>query len=137
MDTTRSALSLVVAGVPARCPSVKIILSHAGGFLPYAARRFALLLHDYTMKDTKQDDIMTAMKTFYFDTALSSPDALPSILAFAEPGHIIFGSDNPYISHDAQALFTDALDGFQGFTKEVLETINRKNAEALFPRLKA
>ncbi len=137
MDTTRSALSLVVAGVPARCPSVKIILSHAGGFLPYAARRFALLLHDYTMKDTKQDDIMKAMKTFYFDTALSSPDALPSILAFAEPGHIIFGSDNPYISHDAQALFTDALDGFQGFTKEVLETINRKNAEALFPRLKA
>ncbi len=136
MDTTRSALSLVVAGVPARCPSVKVILSHAGGFLPYAARRFTLLLHDYTMRETGQDEIMKLLKYFYFDTALSAPDALPSLLAFAEPGHVVFGSDNPYISHDAQALFTHELDAFGGYPAGMLDAINRRNAEILFPRLK-
>ena len=136
MDTTRSALSMVVAGIPKRCPSVKVILSHAGGFLPYAARRFALLLHDYTMKDVEQDEIMKALKYFYLDTALSAPDALPSLLAFADPSHIVFGSDNPYISSDAQALFTHELDAFDGYPPGRLEAINRKNAEALFPRLK-
>ncbi|UXX96055.1 hypothetical protein N7U49_37235 [Streptomyces sp. AD2-2] len=33
----------------------------------------------------------------YWDTALSSgPTALPTLLAFARPGHILFGSDWPY-----------------------------------------
>ncbi len=137
MDTTRSALSMVVAGVTERCPSVKVILSHAGGFLPYAARRFALLLHDYTMKEFEQDRIMKALRYFYFDTALSAPDALPSLLAFAAPGHIVFGSDNPYISHDAQALFTRELDEFKDMPEGVLEAINWGSAKVLFPRLTA
>jgi 6-methylsalicylate decarboxylase len=36
-------------------------------------------------------------QSFYFDTALSSsPAALPTLLAFARPGHILFGSDWPF-----------------------------------------
>ena len=41
MDSTRCALSLVTGGMMERYPDVKIILSHAGGFLPYAGHRFA------------------------------------------------------------------------------------------------
>ena len=42
-DTTRAALQLVVAGHMTRFANIKIILSHGGGFLPYAASRFAEL----------------------------------------------------------------------------------------------
>ncbi len=136
MDSTRCALSLVTGGVMERYPDVKIILSHAGGFLPYAARRFAVLLHDYTMKNKSEQDIVKLLKLFYFDTALSSPDGLPSLMNFAAPGHVIFGSDNPYISSDQQAMFTRDQDEWKGFTGDQLHQVNRLNAEALFPRLK-
>lgn len=39
LDTTRAALSLVTSGTMRRYPSLSIILSHAGGFLPYVAAR--------------------------------------------------------------------------------------------------
>ena len=37
------AINMVLRGVPARFPNLKIILSHGGGFLPYAAYRVANL----------------------------------------------------------------------------------------------
>ncbi len=136
MDTTRAALDLVVTGVMDRYPSVKIILSHAGGFLPYSVTRFTVLLHAYTMKDMSEDEIRQKFRRFYFDTALSAPDALPSLLGFADPKRIVFGSDNPYIGADTQARFTRATDEFFGMPDGLLDAIDHKNAEILFPRLR-
>ena len=42
-ETTRAALHLVLSGHTVRFGRTKIILSHGGGFLPYAATRFAEL----------------------------------------------------------------------------------------------
>ncbi len=136
MDTTRTAVSLVVGGVMTRCPSVKIILSHAGGFLPYAATRFAVLLHAYALKDVSEEALAEQFRQFYFDTALTAPDGLPSLMAFAAPGHVVFGADNPYISLDVQAKFTGELDRYSALKPEQLRAINHGNAEALFPRLR-
>jgi hypothetical protein len=42
-------------------------------------------------------DTLDDFTCFYFDTALSSSAAaLPSLLAFAKPGHVTFGSDWPF-----------------------------------------
>ncbi len=135
MDTTRMAVDLVAKGVVERYPSVKVILSHAGGFLPYAATRFKVLLHAFVTKDRSEGALLRDLKAFYLDTALSPPDGLPSLMAFAEPGHVLFGTDNPYVSPDGLATFTQELDGYAGFTPGQLETINRTNAETLLPRL--
>lgn len=40
-QTTRTAVDLVFTGTTARNPDVKILLSHAGGTLPYLAARVA------------------------------------------------------------------------------------------------
>ena len=42
-DTTRTAVQLVLNGVVDRYRGARIILAHAGGFLPYASHRFAEL----------------------------------------------------------------------------------------------
>lgn len=68
-----------------------MILSHAGGFLPYAAHRIANLIgaNDLVTSDSRldQEKVLASLGTFGFDTALSgSPTALPSLLAFARPG---------------------------------------------------
>ena len=132
-DSTRTAVDLVAAGHMTRFRSIKVILSHAGGFLPYAAARFAQLLHAVNPKRTVET-LLSDMQAFYFDTALSTPTGLPSLLAFAAPGHILFGSDYPYAPAVVATSFTQSLDAYQGFELGQLTGINGA-ARALFPRL--
>lgn len=130
-DTTRTALHMVANGVLRRHPNLRIILSHGGGFLPYAAYRFtgAAAFNP----GISAEDILEDLRRFYFDTALSSsPSALPSLLAFADPTHITFGSDFPFAPNPGQ--WTSLLDSAD-LSQETHHAISRGNAEALFPRL--
>ena len=134
-DTTRAALSLIANGATSRYKNLKFSLSHAGGFLPYGAHRFSQLLG--MLNKVKPESLIEEMQNFYFDTALaSSPTSLPSLLAFAKPSHILYGSDIPYAGDAPTEWFTKNLDIYNGFAKGVLKSINRKSAEVLFPRLK-
>lgn len=135
-DTTRAAMSIVAGGVLTRHTRLKIILSHAGGFMPYGAYRFpagiaALQPH------RSEDDILAEMKRFYFDTALSaSPTALPCVLEFAAPGHVLFGSDIPYARSPRVRGFTEFLDRYDRYAPGQWEGINRNSAQPLFARLR-
>lgn len=133
LDTTRAAMNLVVHGLPRRYPWLKIILAHGGRFLPYAAHRIAAGLTEPTGRDPLT--LLEALAGFYFDTALSgSPTALPSLLAFAKPGHVLFGSDWPFAPEAAAARFTGGLDGFSGLDADGHAAIDRRSAQTLFPR---
>ena len=132
-DTTRAALHLVVAGHMRRFTKVKVILSHGGGFLPYAASRFAELTASLT-PDRSAESLLDEMGRFYFDTALVAPSGLPSLLAFARPGHILYGTDYPYASTKVCKTFTRRLDEAEGLTPAKLSEINA-GARALFVRL--
>ena len=137
LDTTRAATNLVYNGIPRRFPRLRIILAHGGGFLPYAAYRIAILSNAINAKrDT--DQMLADLATFYFDTALSgSPTVFPSLLGFARPGRVLFGSDSPYAQDRSVTFFTNQLDAYQELNASGHAAINRSNAEALFPRLKA
>jgi predicted TIM-barrel fold metal-dependent hydrolase len=132
LDTTRAAIKLVTSGTFARCPKLQIILSHAGGFLPYASYRVASL---FSRTQSIEQGVAT-LQRFYFDLALSStPAALPSLLAFADPTHITFGSDFPYAPIPVANYMADRLTDFH-LTARKRYAIERGNAEALFPRLR-
>lgn len=136
LDTTRAAYLLVRNGIRRRYPNIKFILSHAGGFVPYAAHRMALAI----MADTGRSlaDTLDDFAGFYFDTALSSSAAaLPSLLAFAKPGHVTFGSDWPFAPLAAAKLFAAGLETHAGLDGRTRGAIERGNALALFPRLGA
>jgi predicted TIM-barrel fold metal-dependent hydrolase len=132
LDTSRAAYLLVRNGVVRRYPNISFILSHAGGFVPYASHRMALTIAGETGHSPL--DVLDDFRTFYFDTALSSsPAALPTLLAFARPGHVLFGSDWPFAPTPAGQYFATGLD--TTLDPATLDAINRTNAEALFPRL--
>ena len=136
LDTTRAAYQLVRAGVVRRFPNLRIILSHAGGFVPYASHRLAAALTAETQRSPL--DVLEDFASFYFDTALSgSPAALPSLLAFAKPGHVLFGSDWPYAPDVAVGYFTAQLDTYDALGPDGHAAIDRHNATALFPQLAA
>jgi predicted TIM-barrel fold metal-dependent hydrolase len=134
LDTTRAAYLLVRNGICHKYPNVRFILSHAGGFVPYASHRMAIAI----MGDTGRSmtDILDDFANFYFDTALSSSAAaLPSLLAFAKPGHITFGCDFPFAPLVAGKLFAAGLETYPGLDAGARAAIGRTNALALFPRL--
>jgi hypothetical protein len=77
-------------------------------------------------------DILDDLRSFWFDTALSgSPAALPSLLAFAKPGHVLFGSDWPFAPAPAVSYFTGQLDAYAGLDAAGHAAIDRTSAEAL------
>jgi predicted TIM-barrel fold metal-dependent hydrolase len=133
LDTTRAAYQLVQNGAMQRHPNLRIILSHAGGFVPYASHRLAMGVTAVTGRPPFE--VLEDFRRFYFDTALSgTPAALPSLLAFAAPGHVLFGSDWPFAPDVAVSYFTSQLDAYDGLDHAA---VDRGNAEALFPRFGA
>jgi 6-methylsalicylate decarboxylase len=130
LDTTRAAYLLVRNGIRQRYPNIRFILGHAGGFVPYASHRLAISI----MGDTGRSpaDSLNDFSSFYFDTALSSSAAaLPTPLAFAQPGHVTFGSDWPYAPVAAGHYFAAGLDRLDDDDRAA---VDRTNALALFPR---
>jgi predicted TIM-barrel fold metal-dependent hydrolase len=122
-ETTRCALDLVLKGHRRRYASTKVILSHGGGFLPYASTRFAEL-SALVSNELSADELRAEMQSFYFDTALVAPSGLPSLLAFAPIDHIVFGTDFPYASEKVSKTFTDNLDRAPELTTAQLEAVN-------------
>ena len=141
LDTTRAAANLVLHDVPARFPHIRFILSHAGGFMPYASHRIATLTvaHEFqtAIGHTQRsvDYLLDALSGFYVDTALSSSRAaLPTILEFDRPDRILFGSDYPYPPEPAIAHFTAEYASFPTIDEDLRQAIDHTNAERLFRR---
>jgi 6-methylsalicylate decarboxylase len=130
LDTTRAAIRLMASGTLTRCPNLKIILSHAGGMVPYAAHRIAV-----TTSPGNVANGLAQLRRFYFDIALSgSPAALPSLLAFAASDHVLFGTDWPHAPAPVGAAFTSMYETY-AMSDSQRTSIDRSAAEQLFPRL--
>ncbi|MEU9370511.1 amidohydrolase family protein [Streptomyces avermitilis] len=135
-DTTRNAVQMVFNGVLDKYPNVKIILAHAGGFVPYAVLRFCELQPALDPEGPTTEQLLAKFKLFFWDTALSSgPDAFPSFLAFADHKRILFGSDFPYAPAPVAMKFTEILDTQSGLTDEQKAAVNNGNAKRILKRL--
>jgi predicted TIM-barrel fold metal-dependent hydrolase len=133
LDTTRAAYLLVRNGIRRRYPNIRFILSHAGGMVPYVSYRMAVSIFADTGRSPK--DVLDDFAGFWFDTALSSSAAaLPTLLAFAAPGHVLFGSDWPFAPDTAVQFFAAGLDTYP-LSDVQRAAIHRESALALFPRL--
>jgi predicted TIM-barrel fold metal-dependent hydrolase len=101
LATTRAAVDLVMTGTVRACPDVDIILSHAGGALPFVGGRAINSLALPAVSGVAKVNLLQAKNDFgryYYDIALSTSDAqLDGLLDFADSSHILFGSDFPYV----------------------------------------
>lgn len=132
LDTVRTAVSICKSGWFEKFPNVRFILSHAGGFIPFAAYRIARACDP----DGDVAHGMERLKRFYMDTAVAaSPTSLPSLFAFADPARITFGSDLPYANATRARAFTSMLDSY-AMESGIRAGIARDNALSLFPRLR-
>ncbi|OGM49889.1 hypothetical protein ABOM_001527 [Aspergillus bombycis] len=134
-ETTRTAVDLITTDTVRKYNKCKIILSHAGGNLPWLARRPAIMLKDLNLSNMTPEYFIENARMFYYDLALTdSSFALPLLQRFAPSDHILFGSDFPYAPDATVRRFSKELSEAK-LSQQDAEKINRENALKLFPRL--
>ena len=135
-ETLRTAVDLILTGTKRANPDCKIILSHAGGTLPFIVGRVSnIFQHAYPELHTNKAQIEEDAKSFFYDLALSgTPNALKILLDWAPQDHILFGSDFPYAPRGTIADISKDFDQYP--MDDVLrKKICYENAGKLFPRL--
>lgn len=134
-DTTRAATNLIFSGTVERYPHIRWILSHAGGFLPYVAWRLSLGNGIPPIAKNAPQGVLTYIKRFYYDTALSpSPFAMAALKELVEPSHILFGSDFPFAPAFVVAMEDKSLNELTVFDTATKAGIDRTHALKLFPK---
>jgi predicted TIM-barrel fold metal-dependent hydrolase len=133
-DTTRAVTNLMYSGALERCPDIRFILAHAGGTVPYLAYRIAM---GQIMLPGAPQGVMTYLKQFYYDTALSAnPYALRSLTELVDATHILFGSDYPFAPEILTGFTVQGIQNYKGFDEQARKAIERESAITLFPRFK-
>lgn len=135
-ETTRTAVDLIVSNTMKTHRNCKIILSHAGGMLPWIAYRPAVMIPFVDSPLNKStEEFLEEASSFYFDLALSTAEPVVELLLkFAKPGHVMYGSDFPYAPTGGIEWFAKSLRN-QRFGAREEYNVSRGNAEVLFPRL--
>ena len=137
-DTTRAVVNLLLAGVTARYPGVRVIVPHGGAALPVVADRVVALLPGLGLTPPLTEaELFARLRRLYYDLAGTPvPRLLPALLSFADPTHLLYGSDYPFTPDALVARLLgklEAADVSPGTRRLFL----RENAVALFPRLAA
>ena len=103
VDTSRTVAHMHYSGTFARTPDIKYVLSHAGGTVPYLARRFAIIDEMGVLpdEDGTRGSAADTFRRLYWDTALSwSNPALHTLRDVVGLDHVLYGSDYPYLRRD-------------------------------------
>lgn len=135
-ETTRALLNLICSGTLNRYPDLKVIVPHSGAtFVPLAERFQALYSRLCTMREGLQPvDIIAAAKKCYFDLAGDPlPRQMDTLLTFADPTHVLYGSDFPFGSPQKEIADITRLQNYEPIS-QYREMFLGDNAKALFPR---
>lgn len=98
MDTTRTAVDLLFAGVLVRYPRIQFVLAHAGGALPALAERIRLLGTKNWVANPRgitAEQLRDQAAALYVDTAIAGSAVLDGARKMLESGHVLYGSDFP------------------------------------------
>lgn len=136
-DTTRAVANLLFSGTLDRHPGLRIILNHAGGTVPYLAKRltYAATINP-KLASRQPHDLLGSLRRLYYETAMSAnPYTLAALAAFVGTEHILLGTDYPFLPESETA---DTIAGIGDFFDDAsLADIEQNNAAALVPRLAA
>jgi predicted TIM-barrel fold metal-dependent hydrolase len=133
-DTARTVMSLWTADALAKWPNIRFIFSHGGGGLPMIADRIDKFGRPGADGSPSIHDALAFIQRLYFDVAnAANPPALAATRTMADPSHVLFGTDYPYIPTRRGVDYLAQA----GLSQKELLAIERGNALALLPRLQA
>ena len=134
-EETTAVYGLLSSEVYRDFPSLKIIVSHGGGAIPYQIGRFAAP----TLRRTKSEWFTERIKKLYFDTVLYTPEAVEFLIRVVGVDSCVFGAECPGVGSSVHPVYGHHMDDVAKYVKDVSwisevekEKILFKNAVELF-----
>lgn len=97
LDTAVALSHLIFGGVFDKCPGLKVIAAHGGGFMPYQVGR---LEHGYQVRNEPKanncSNPLSYMDNIYFDSILFNQKALKYLVDIAGADRVVMGTDYPF-----------------------------------------
>ena len=140
VDTARAVAQMHFNGVFAATTNVKFVVSHAGGIVPYLARRFAIIDEMAVIpdEDSTRGSAADTFQRLYWDTALSWSDpTLHTLRAVAGMDRVVYGSDYPYLRSDIAIRGRGELENSLELSDDERAAVLHGAAVTLLPRLAA
>ena len=132
-DTTRAIVNLVFTGTLRRCPNIRFIVAHGGGTVPFLAQRIAMMEGHRGAKNVT--GVIPMLRSLYYEIAsTTSGFALRSLQELADPAHILWGSDLPFVYGERLQDEVDHWKHYDGFDAAGRAAVEQLNALRLFPR---
>jgi predicted TIM-barrel fold metal-dependent hydrolase len=132
-DTTRAIVNLVFTGTLRRCPNIRLIVAHGGGAVPFLAQRISML--EGHRKAPEVAEVIPTLRALYYEIASTTAGyALRSLQELADPTHILWGSDLPFVYGERLQEEVDHWEAYGGFDADERMAVEQQNALRLFPR---
>lgn len=97
LDTTLMVAHLMYSGALDELKTLKILLPHGGGYVPYQIGRF---IHGFNVRPEPKMKTKTSpaslLRRFYFDALTHDPQAARHLINRVGPDRVVIGSDNPF-----------------------------------------
>lgn len=130
-------LSLVESNVFEDFPTLRLIVSHGGGSIPYQVGRWRA---QRIQKQARPFD--ESLRQLWFDTVLYNPESLELLLRIVGPDRCLFGTETPGIGSALDPATGRQLDdlrpvveAIEWLSDEQRDAIFEGNARAVFSRL--
>jgi len=107
-ETTTAVARLILSGVLEKIPTLKLLLAHSGGTLPFLAGRLdSCAKHDEKYQATKvlSKPPSEYLKQLYYDAIAYHSPALNCAIEFVGADRLLFGTDHPFSISDPQTLY--------------------------------
>ena len=136
-ETTRAVSNMITRNVLARYNNIKVVVPHCGAYLPLAVPRMKSLTPVMQAnKMVAEIDWEANLAALYYDLAgAHSPEVIRMMLTITTPGHLLYGSDYPYV---APQVLTQSLKRMKQYLTDepdlapFREMILYQNAHQLF-----
>ena len=126
-EETTAVYGLVNSNVLKDFPSLKIVVSHGGGAIPYQLGRFQA----GSMRRKEGDRFIDGMKKLYFDTVLYTKDAIELLLKTVGPENALFGAECPGVGSKVNPETGREMDDIQPYFHEI-EWLSDEDRENIF-----
>ena len=136
-DSTRMLTNMIRSGAKRRFDAINIVVTHAGGTMPFVLHRFAMLEPLIGKFGVTADDISGQLSSFHYDlSSCLERSVLKTTLNMVLPSRLLLGFDFPYLPSQLLGQELGRFFAYEEFTEEERRQIAFGNAlRLLSPRV--
>jgi 4-oxalmesaconate hydratase len=124
-------------------PSLRLIISHGGGSVPYQVGRWRSGRFREQESDPSLESFDASLRRLHYDTVLYNQESLELLFRIVGPDRCMFGTENPGVGSSkdpATGAWLDDLkpviEGISWLSAEDRELIFERNVRSVFPRFR-